>query len=204
MAFLSHLPFPQERNKPMNRDASKSGAEAHMFFSVVSKQAMSLLAPHQVSGNCPAPPRHFLEWGRGKRYWQFQHEKQTVLVRGESKNVPNSWRSNMCSPSIICSAYALHILIRMPQAGSTSLSRAAGYIHCTCGTGHTTVWGRGNSSWCVSPQQHRGSRAVKSANTHTQQAQVFHPVPLPSTHLFQCFIIVDGYQRNKYIFTSYS
>lgn len=74
----------------MNRDASKSGAEAHMVFSVVSKQAMSLLAPHQDPGNCPAPPRHFSRWGGGKRYWQLQHENQTALGSKRKQKWPRS------------------------------------------------------------------------------------------------------------------
>lgn len=77
--FYESLCLLQERNKPMNRDASKSGAEAHMVFSVVSKQAMSLLSPHQDPGNCPAPPRHFSVWGGGRGTGNFSVKKQIAM-----------------------------------------------------------------------------------------------------------------------------
>lgn len=68
-----------------------------MVFSVVLKQPMSLRVPHQDPGNCPAPPRHFLGWGGGKRYWQLQHKKKILSEARESENGPNSWRTNMHS-----------------------------------------------------------------------------------------------------------
>lgn len=49
---------------------------------------MSLLAPHQDPGNCPAPPRHFSGWGGGKRYCQLQHENQTVLGSKRKQKQP--------------------------------------------------------------------------------------------------------------------
>lgn len=171
---------------------------------------MSLLAPHQDPGNCPALEivQHLPDTSQGgvgesgtgnfstkNRYSRKQEKAKMAPIHGEATYVPSA---------IICSACALHVLVRMPQAGGTGLSRAAGYLHHTCGASHTTLWGTGNRSRCVSPEQHRSDGAAASLQTHTQQGQVFHPVPLPSTHFFQCFITVDGYHRNKSIFTSYS
>lgn len=82
----------------MNRDSTRSGVEAHMVFSVVSKQAISLLAPHQDPGNCPAPPRQFLGWGGGKRYWKIQHEKQLVLGSKRKQKWPRFMKKQHVFP----------------------------------------------------------------------------------------------------------
>lgn len=123
-----------------------------------------------------------------------QEKAKMAQIHGEATCVPSS---------TICSAYALHIFIRMPQAGGIGLSRAAGHLHCTCGAG-TSQCGAGGTAADVSHHSSTGVTELWSLCKHTQQAQIFHPVPLPSTHFFQCFITTDGYHRNKCIFTSYS
>lgn len=154
--FYESLCLLQERNKPMNRDASKSGAEAHMVFSVVSKQAMSLLSPHQDPGNCPAPPKTLLSVGWGKRYWQLQREKTDSYGKQEKAKMAQIHGEETCvASSIICSAYALHILIRMPQTGGTDLSRAVGQLHCSCGA-DTAQCGAGGTAADVSHHSSTG------------------------------------------------
>lgn len=124
-----------------------------------------------------------------KRYSRKQEKVKMAPIHGEPTCIPSA---------IICSACALHVLVRRPQAGGTGLSRAAGHLHHTCGASNQTVGQREQELMCLT------RAAQELLQIHTQSGQVFHPVPVPSTHLFQCFITVDGYHRNKSIFTSYS
>lgn len=75
-----------------------------------------------------------------KRYSRKQEKVKMAPIHGEPTCIPSA---------IVCSACALHVLVRRPQAGGTGLSRAAGHLHHTCGASHHTVGQREQELMCL-------------------------------------------------------
>lgn len=158
----------------MNRDASKSGAEAHMVISAVSKQAMSLPAPHQDAGNCPAPVLD-TSWGEvgGRSTDNFSMKTRQLWEAKESKNGPNSWRSNMCSflHHLFC------LCIAQPRRDATGrwhrLTKSSWIpsLHLWSRSHHSV--GQGDLQlMCLSTAAQEQQSCKVSANTHTASPRI--------------------------------